>query len=642
MSIGLLIILFCSCLKSHSDFKQLQTSFWTKFRYIYVMNLSQLEHPFAKSIEQYLRELPIASSASGLDRSDYLRVIRSIVRFFQNQQDPSGAIPDACIGREVAYATPAYALAAALLVANGHPELMDSTCRAMGHASRCLVEGSAPDGYADFFTLLLISADRLLDGLAPLGPQAEWRARLLRLDAVAAYPSQLGKVPEGHLQHWSALNLTGEYLRARSSLGGDPAWVQRHLGIQMERFTELGLYRDGDLNGVFHPLANDALARCVFSALLEAGYDGEYAAGLRRRLLRGAISALFIQSSVGEWPGVGQYAQHTWNDAALAAAYEWAARELKADEPRLAGACKRGAHLAFQSIQRFLRPGGDLFITRNHFDPAERHGFEDDSVHACGNLLAAVGLAFAYQFAEDSVSEVFLPSEITSYALDLGRDFHQVVAARDGMYVQVETGGDPAANPTGLVRVNRPGASPQIGPSDGCVIEPCYSALGPVGSLAYAPAWLDRVAGWHSLAEYGSDDSILSLRGRLSDVKNEAAGLSFTLTWQGKLDGAARVIATYTLTPVEVQVKYRVEGPLQSIRAELPVFRYDGEVASRVENSEQELNLSFRGSQLRLRLLTPGARLVDMKQVFATRTGLLHHWTGEVSGQEIEFSIYIS
>jgi hypothetical protein len=605
------------------------------------MNLAQLEHPFASALEQYLHELPSAAGTTGLDRSDYLQMIRGIIRFFQDQQELSGAITDRYVGREIAYSTPAYALGAALLVANGHPELLDSACRAMVHACRTLVEGRAPDNHPDFFTLLLVTADRLLDGLAPLSPQAEWRAMLLRLDPVAVYRFQLGKVPNNELHNWSAINLTGEYLRSHNGLGGESGWWQRHLPFHLARFNELGLYRDGELGGTSHPLAYDALTRYTLSALLDGGYNEEYAPELRRDLLRGSLSALFIQSPSGEWPGVGRSAHHTWNDAALAAAYEWAARELKTDEPRLAGACKRGAHLALQAMRPFVRPSGELWITRNRFDPVERHGFEEYSVHACYNLWTAAALTFAFLFAEDSIPEMPLPSEWSTYALDLGHDFHQVVAANNGMYIQIDTGGDPATNPTGLVRVNRAGANPQIGPSEGSVAEPRYSVLGLTGPLAYAPAWKDRLARWHSLAEYGSDSSILSLRGLLSSPYYGLTEMSFKVIWQGKLDGAARVIARYVLAKDEVRVKYLIEGPIQAVRAELPVFRFDGEIASHVEARPDELNVSYRGSHLRLNLLTPGARLVDMQQVFATRTGLLHRWVAEAPATEIEFSIAI-
>ncbi len=606
------------------------------------MNLSQLEHPFVQSIQQYLHDLPVAASTTGLNRSDYLQVIGGIIRFFHTLQDPSGPILDPYVGREIAYSTPCYALGAALLVSNGETELIDSACRAMLHSCRVLADGQAPDNHPDFFTIFLVATDRLLAPLVSIGVRDEWRDHLRRIDPYLVYRFQVGKVPDEQIHNWNAINLTGEYLRYQAGLGGDPLWWQTHLPYHLPRFNEFGLYRDGLQTGTSHPLAYDAVTRYMFSALLEGGYNEEFAAQLRETLVKGALTALFVQSPVGEWPGVGRSAQHTWNDAALAAAYEWAAVALKTDEPRLAAACKRGAHLALQAIQPFIRPSGDLWIVRNRFDPAERHGFEEYSVHTSDNLWTAAALTFACQFADDNIAEAPLPSECSAYALDLGPDFHQVVAAKDGLYVQIETSGDPATNPTGMLRVNWAGANPQIGPSEGCVAAPRYSVLGPKNALTYAPAWQDRLGGWHSLAAYGADGSFLSLRGQLEQVERQDGELTFQVAWQGKLDGASRISARYSLEGNTVRVVYQAEGPLLALRAELPVMRFDGELSSQVQTGESDLTVNFRGSQLQISLLTPGHRLVDSRQAFATRTGVLHRWVTEGPGLAVEFSLTLT
>lgn len=619
-----------------------------------ILSLEELGHPHEALLQKYRAELksgvvsrlPISPARPG-----YLSLIESVVRFFKPQQDARGAIIDPVFEREWHYSTPCYALGAALLASTGKSEYLASATQAMLHACQMLADGQTPDDHPDFFTIFLIKADGLLRSLAAPADRERWQADLRRIKPDQTYRFQLGRVSEDHIHNWNAINLSGEFLRYQAGLGGnpgsqsEPSWWDRYLPYHLRRFIPAGLYRDGALNTTSHPLAYDTVTRYHLSAMLDNGYDGEFAPQLTNLLLRGALTALFLQSPTGEWPGAGRSAHHTWNDATLAATYEWAARQLAAREPELAGACKRGAQLALAAMQPFLRASGELSILRNHFEPEERHGFEAYSVHTTYNLWAAAALSIAYLFADDDLENAAgpisfqpLPSECSLYAIDLGAEFHQIAAANHGFFILIDGCGDPAANPTGLLRINRAGCNAQIGPSEGAVSAPRYSVLGQTGALAHAPAWKDRLGVWHSLAQYGSNRGSLSPTWR-SNVVVEGDALQLTVTWRGALDGCQSIAATYHLTPKSVRIQYRLQGQITGLRAEIPLFAFDGEQHAEISSEGNLLYVRFRGSQEQVRLISQNAKLVLSSEELSTRTGLLRKAWAETSENVLEIAV---
>lgn len=608
-----------------------------------LQSLEDLQHPYQSLLQEYRAVLRGGDRlATQATRPLYLQIIEGIARFFQARQADSGAIIDPVFEREWHYSTPCYALSAALLASSGKPEFLDSAVRAMRHSCRLLADGQTPDNHPDFFTIFLIKADGLLRGLAAAQDVESWQADLRRIDPYRIYRFQKGRMPDEHIHNWNAINLTGEFLRYQAGLGGDPAWWRDHMPYHMQRFIPAGLYRDGELAGTNHPLAYDGVTRYHLSAMLDGGYDGEFAPQLTTLLLRGALTSLFLQSPTGEWPGAGRSAHHTWNDATLAACYEWAARRLAGSEPELAAACRRGALLAVQAMLPFVRPSGELNILRNHFEPEERHGFEVYSVHTTYNLWAGAALALAYLLADDSLPAMPLPAECHRYALDLGPDFHQVAAANHGFYVLIDTCGDPSANPTGLVRINRAGHNAQIGPSEGAVSAPRYSVLGPTQALAHGPAWKDRLGVWHALAGYGNNRGSLSPSWR-SSTGVEDDVLRLEITWRGALDGCQSIHTSYRLTREAVRIHYALRGQIHGLRAEIPLFAFDGELESEIaQEGNACLSVRFRGSTEQVRLCSTNARLVLNPEQSATRTGLLRKAWAETNEQEIEIEVSIS
>jgi hypothetical protein len=399
--------------------------------------------------------------AAGLRAAEYLALADGIVRHFAAFQSPRGAIVDPYEGREKQYATPAFACAAAILYASGHnPRILRACMRAMDAAIGSLAAGRAADGHADFFTVLLMQALERLIGRVPRLRLSLWRRRLASVDPAATYAFQ----PAAEVLHnWNLVAASGEQLRRRAGLGDHTGWIDASLARHLEKFTAHGMYRDpGD------PLAYDAFARYHVLLLLAHGYAGPHRPTLEALAERGAWTSLFLQSPRGETPCGGRSGHHQWNEATHAAICEISASRLAAAGDREgAGVFRRSARLAVESIARWVRPSGELWIVKNRFDPARRHGYETYSFHSQYNLLAAALLAIASLHVDDSVEERPCPAEVGGFAFALQPAFHKVFANAGGMYVEIDTRADPEFNPTGILRVHHPAVAPQVSVSDG-------------------------------------------------------------------------------------------------------------------------------------------------------------------------------
>src|SRR5262249_25167637 len=154
--------------------------------------------------------------------------------------------------------------------------------------------------------------------------------------------------------NWNIVSDSGEFLRRKDNLvppdraDAQLAYLERCLQGHTVHFTPLGLYEDPGA-----PLAYDAFSRLWLEDMLADGaYDGKLAPRIPDFLKTGGLSPLLLLSPSGEWANGGRSAFHNWNEAEIAAICEMNAIKWKSQNPAVAGAFKRAAHLAFQSVAR--------------------------------------------------------------------------------------------------------------------------------------------------------------------------------------------------------------------------------------------------------------------------------------------------
>jgi hypothetical protein len=552
--------------------------------------------PFLALVDEFSareRRHATAVKATGLSRDGYVAVIEGIARFFSSHQDARGAIIDPYEHKERQYSTPAFALAVAVLAQSGRDRsLLPAAARAMEAACGDLASGKTADAHADFFTVLLLHADRLLGRLVPAGAADAWRASLRQVVPEKAYRFQ---PTAATLNNWNLVAAAGEWLRTSDGYGKSLDWIDTSVAKQEAHFTPAGMYRDPN-----DPLAYDHFARLWALDLVEEGYRGADAARLDAWLERAAWMSLFMQSPHGEMPCGGRSAHHQWNEAQQAVTCETFARRFaRRGNAVAAGAFKRAARLSLQSVGRWVRPSGELWIVKNRLDPALRHGYEVYSFHSQYNLLAAAMLAIAWLRADDSIAERACPADAGGYAFALQPAFHKVFLAARGYHVEIDTGADPHYNPTGILRVHHRSV-PSALLSDGVVPAPAYTVTSkPTRALAFGLEWRDAAGTWHSLAAHGLED-LEPTAVRILRSDPDAVGAE--LRYAGRLRGGATAVREHVHVSARgVDVEHTVEGEVVAVRQSVPFLLDDGRGESRVTVGESAAAIERDGGRLRVR-----------------------------------------
>jgi hypothetical protein len=500
----------------------------------------------------------------------------------------------------------------------------------MSFACATLADGKAADGHADFYTVLLLHADRLLAPLVPESTATAWRRDLARIVPEKIYRRQ---PTEKTINNWNLVAVAGEWMRTRAGLGDSLPWIEASLDRQLDVFTPWGMYRDPN-----DPMAYDHFARLWALDLLDEGYQGRHAAALETLVERGAWMSMFMQSPWGELPCGGRSAHHQWNEAQQAVTFEsWAARFARRGDRAAAGACRRAAHLSLQSIGRWVRPTGELWIVKNRMDPAARHGYESYSFHSQYNLLAAAMLAIAWTRADDGIAAAPCPAAVGGFAFAVQPAFHKVFANVPGSYLEFDTGADLHYNPTGLLRVHRVGVAHET-LSDGVTAAASYQLPArPTRSMALGPEWRDRSGAWHPLAAHGRDD--LDPAG-FELVSASTTRVEMRLTYRGRLRGGATGVGEHVvLTPERVEIDHRVEGEVQAVRQCWPMLATDGAKPSVITVAGKTATVTREGRSFRFETLSDGAVVSRLGVLEPCRNGFMDACVAHVPGRTVRSKI---
>ncbi|HEU5318319.1 MAG TPA: hypothetical protein VFX49_19565 [Chloroflexota bacterium] len=448
----------------------------------------------------------------GYTARDYVTLLRGICGYFQAFQDERGAILDPYAADEKQYATPCYAVAAALTALDGHPgtgvwgrarrapdeapadaALLESAARAEDHALRSLaVDKNTPQNHADFFAPLVVLGYQLLAPFVERARAARWRSELRSIDPEATYRNTFSykreRGQEQTVHNWNVVAVAGELLREVAGAGADRAWVDRYLDYQLSAHADLvwGLYRDPNC-----PLPYDLFPRHHLAYALAAVGNERVDTRLPEWLARGEWTSALTQTGSGGIPPGWRSSEHLWNDAALVALAETAAcRHADAGRALTAGIFRRVAALAFRSMLHWRRPSGELHVVKNHFDPAQRWGFEAYSFHSNYGLYSAAMLATAILFGDCETAEAPAPVETGSHAIRYPEPFHTLVATHRGLTLSFDLDADGKYDVTGLNSIRRVGAHPLLGPASGIPAAPRYSVPAPPGSaVGVGLAW---------------------------------------------------------------------------------------------------------------------------------------------------------
>lgn len=480
------------------------------------------------------------SAPTGITRDFYLDLAERIVRTAMAWQSEDGLIIDPTTGDEPATATARFVGALGLLIGAGRCSDLLAVCtRSMDCCCEALATGLSkgqPTRGPEFFTKELVFAYRALKGKVSSARCRQWTDWLTGYDPWQTYSS----VRDRATHNWPVYAITGEFLKQVEGLGDARGFAEDLLADQRPNFTEFGMYRDPN-----DPITYDLTVRQQLGLMLFHGYEGRHKDWVNDVVRKGGLATLLSQSVTGQAPFGGRSSQFHIQEGMIACICEMEARRY-ADlgKGAVAGAFKRAARRAALSTTRWILEMSPFRATKQGFAPALRHGVDSGEYSSYG-LLAASLFATAWHLAEEDIAECLTPAETGGFVLNLWPAFHKVFASCGGYHVEIDTRADLNKDATGLGRLHRLGAPPELALSMPISVNPGYTlATGhPQHALALGPAWEDPSGKQWRLAQFSAEIVEVNVNVMCEDSQH----VEFEVIYEGDLGGVTRVVEHYAL-----------------------------------------------------------------------------------------------
>ncbi|MEK3725994.1 hypothetical protein [Paenibacillus sp. FSL H8-0034] len=503
----------------------------------------------------WVRNQPIPSTFTntGLSKSIYLDIMEQTLNAYSKEELerrlPSSA--DERIDDLQAYARITSIMG--ILIAQGrladYAPLWDRMMEA------CCVDLHQSEGnqMADFSVKEIMLAFLAIEEQLDVNVRERLLALLSLIEPERNYVHRLGEDGHDQLHNINIYNMVGEYLREIVGLTDTETYFDVHWPKQLELFDSNGMYMDPNC-----PILYDLTTRCQIQLLLGYGYKGAFSGRLDDMLKKAGLSTLFMQSASGEFPYGGRSNQFLFNEALIAANAEYeACRYKELGDLKTAGAFKRSARLAVQSIMRWLEQDPPRHLKNLYpIDSkigTEFYGYYDKYMATLGSFIY-----IAFLFADDEIDELPCPAETGGFIWETSPAFHKVFANVAGYSLQIDTKADHHYDSTGLGRIHRAGVPSELGLSTPCTATPSYQLPNGVQAmnLAIGPGWKDE----NGQLVFLSDLSV-GLEHRLHVQEISPTRLVFELEYFGAaLTGCRSVTECYTISESAVSISAEIDS----------------------------------------------------------------------------------
>ncbi len=592
-----------------------------------------------ETILQHLRD-GVEYTPTGIDREAYLDLAERIVRNAVQWQDERGAIINPVLKRETSTTSGRFVGALGGCIWGGRcMDLIEECALSMDYC--CAMMAGLIEPYAsfhgpEFYTKEMMYAYFALEGKVDPERHAGWGELLGSFDPWARYPSW---------RNWADSNfpiygVCGEQLKVFAGLADTGDALDAMLDNQFKLINPWGMYRDP-----FDPMTYDLTDRQQLGMMQHFGYQGRHADWISEATRRGALTQLLYMSVTGAMPYGGRSNQYHIMEAMAACICEMEARRYKDTRPEYAGAFKRAARLAVQSITPWLADHDHAYIIKNRFDAALAHGDAgyDGSPYTAYSLLIASILGTAYQMADDSIPEGPAPVDRGGYVFQIWPSFHKTFATCGPYHIEIDNAGQPTHDATGLGRLHRRGVRPETAlsmsiPATPAVhmsvdASPVYGAIGPY------VAW-----GKKDVPLAGMADSRYCRGIHAADLSVEeetTERVAFSLRYGGDLIGAEAITERYVLTPDGLTVTPSAEGGTLS-RFVVPLLVTDGMAQSSIERLDDGFRVTYEGAVYEARI--DDATGIDLVLDLMKRPNIngiyqLGKFVGDVAGRTFRLTI---
>ena len=462
-------------------------------------------------------------------------------------------------------------------------------------------------------------------GILPKEKTDAWRAAIASLepkkcyDCIAVHPTQL-------IGNWTLFNAASEQARVWggfAKLDDVKDYMDLQISTQIRLVDENGMYMDPHhqqpaYKEYVYPLLYDYVPRVLFSFLTLFGYEGEHKDAIVAALERSAELTLKMQSVTGEIPFGGRSAQFMHNECTEAALLEfYASHFAKKGDLAKAGQFKRAARLATDNVLYWF-DAAPMKHVKNRYSIESKVGCEAYAYFDKYMITAASMAYVAYLFADDSVEEAeTCPAIEGGFVAKTSDKFHKYFLNKGGYFAEIETDSDKHYEGSGLGRVQKFGAPPQICLSSGFGDHPSYGteiknwhSLSLCASAEIDGKWYLGGEHPHTIPEdcfYAKDDRCLAY-----------------MEWEAE---GNKVCQSVVVNEDGVVTRAEVFGEKAGkVGVEIPAFAFDGVESTKISATENEIAVEYRGYVCRY---TTTSKFVDLGEDICNRNGKYHRYRAE-------------
>jgi hypothetical protein len=590
-------------------------------------------YPFEAKVSQILNSLhgDAEVANTSISRETYLDIAERIVRQAVDWQDERGAIINPVLGRETFSTSARFVGALGGCIWGGRCEdLVDACCLSMDYCCDQMAGINEPEGGLrglEFYTKEIMYAYFGLQAKIDQQRHQRWAELMGSYDPWARYPSWVDW-RDGNFPIYA---LCGEQLKTHAGLADSSDAIDAVLDNQFKLISPYGMYRDP-----FDPFTYDLTVRQQIGMLPRFGYTGRHAQWIDEATRRGALTQLLWTSVTGQMPYGGRSNQYHIMEAMAACICEMEAHRYAGERPTYAGAFKRAAHMAVQSIMPWIMDYEPAYVLKNRFNRDLMHGDTraDGSPYAAYALLIASILGTAYQMADESIPEGPMPADRGGYVMQLWPSFHRTFATCGPYHIEIDNSGQPTHDATGLGRFHKRGIRPETAlsmsipaePSVNLAIEasPIHVAIGPY------VAWGKKDVPLATMADSRHCGGIHAVELTVDEETEQR--VAFSLRYSGDLIGADAITEHYQLTADGLRITPDIEGGTLSCFV-VPLLATDGMAQSAIERLPDGFRVTYEGAIYEARIdNTDGIDLVVDQREHPNITGIykLGNFVGDV------------
>lgn len=552
----------------------------------------------------------------GVGREYYLDLAERIMRTAVNWQHESGMVIDPYLKNEANSGSARFVGALGQLIKAGRClDLVDACIKSYEH---CLSRLEEVASYPEFWTKELVYGWEALHDKIDGERRERWRQTWLSHDPRHYY----GCVTEQLSHNFWVFALAGEFLKQKAGLEGDMDLVDEGIGLLLNDFTELGMYRDPN-----DPMIYDTVVTQQFALIMDCGYDGKWAQTIDELCRRAGLTSLLYQSATGQMPFGGRSNQYHFGEGHFSCLCEsLASRCRRKGDDVMAAVFKRAARRAALSTSAWVLEMIPFRHLKQGFPPAMLHGIDAYGSAGVYALLAASLFGTAYHLADDTIEEVVTPAELGGYVVDLWPAFHKVFAGCGGYSIEIDTKADHHYDATGLGAVHKIDIRPETALSaslshdanylTNTTVRHTHASLPIIqrpGSLAvqldvaafereiiknlaFGPAWKDTDGVEHRLADFETEIEDVAVE-MLCEAQEE---VSFRVVYRGDLGACRCIVETYRIFADGIDYRATLDNDSLTPYLLVPLLKTDGKQRSSLQAGPNGFVVSYRDAVYRV------------------------------------------